>query len=46
MGDTCRSDMMQGIARDADVLVHEATNAYDNLEKQRYPTYKNFEYET
>lgn len=28
MGDTCNSDMMASIAMDADVIIHEATNAW------------------
>jgi hypothetical protein len=28
MGDTCNSDMLAPIAMDADVIIHEATNAW------------------
>ena len=28
MGDTCSGDMMAPLAMDADLLIHEATNAW------------------
>jgi ribonuclease Z len=39
MGDTCAGEMMVPLAMDADVLIHEATNAWlRELDKDKYAT--------
>lgn len=47
LGDTCNSNMIEDIAMGADVLVHEATNAYlEEYDKARYPTYEQMQRDT
>jgi ribonuclease Z len=47
MGDTCSGDLMAPIAEDADLLIHEATNAWiKEFDQNKYENYVNLERDT
>ena len=46
LGDTCNSDMVADISRGADLIIHEATNAWDSMSATRFQTYQEFEQDT
>jgi ribonuclease Z len=46
LGDTCNSSLIEPIAMDATILVHEATNAWDSSDRKKFPTYSHMEHDT
>lgn len=47
LGDTCSSEKIVPLAKNPDILIHEATNTYlDDLDKIQHGSYENFEKNT